>query len=131
MDCRSWNSPIPCSYHSNGTNFIRVPESVLASLHSSIDCTWVEGIVNGSYTTEDVWRDLLPATIYNPNFTNCYSEQFIDYFNISVYSMTKDWTSASWFVPCGLGSLVLPCIDKACHWAYITGNPDMAGTGVS
>lgn len=119
-----------CSYSSNETNFTHVPESILASIHSSRNCTWLEGIITRNYSTQDVWQDLLPATVYNPNFTNCYGDQYMDYFNLSniydsEYSYDRDW-----LIPCGLSSLAESCYSSACRWNG-AGNPDVAGVGVS
>ena len=120
-----------CSYYSNETNLTYIPESVLISINSTGDCTWLLGIIHGSYTAQDVWRDLLPVTIFNPNFTNCYGEKYMDYFNISSEGDRNYSLSRNWLIPRGLSSLTASCPAKACLGTGTTGNPDIAGIGVS
>ena len=120
-----------CFYNSTTSNFTHVPESTWASIHSSHNCTWLESIITRNYTTQDVWRDLLPATIYNPDFTNCYGDQYMDYFNLSsvddnIYSSRRNWV-----IPRGLASFAQSCSTSACQSSGTTGNPDIAGIGVS
>ena len=120
-----------CSYNSTETNFTRVPESILASIHSSTNCTWLEGVIARDYNIQDVWRDLLPATIYNPNFTYCYGEQYMDYFNLN-NADDRDYSfNRYWLIPRGLSSLAKPCLISTCQGIGATGNPDIAGIGVS
>lgn len=121
-----------CSYnpkfHERG--FTPIPESALASIHSSNNCAWLEDIITRNYTTQDVWRDLLPANIYNPNSTNCYGEQYMDYLNLSS-ARDKDYSSRHfWLIPRGLSLLADTCVVKACRAAGATGNPDITGVGV-
>ena len=120
-----------CSHYSYETNFTHVPESILASVHSSGNCTWLENIITGNYSTQDVWRDLLPATIYNPNFTNCYSEQYMEYFGLSDIHDREYSYQRGWLIPRGLSSLAESCYTSACRGSGATGNPDIAGIGVS
>ena len=129
--CHRWGTGFPCSYSLDGTNFTGVPKNALASIQSSTNCTWLEAFLYDEYDPPaSVWRDFIPTAIYNPEFTSCYSEQFIDYFNITSDDMESPF-SVHWFVPCGLGSLALQCVDMACSAAGITGRPDIAGIGVS
>lgn len=125
-----YNPSSSCSYYSNETNFKYIPESTLASIHSSHNCTWLESIISRNYTAQDVWRDLLPTTVYNPNFTNCYGDQYMDYFNLSI-AHDHDYSYFRLFlIPRGLSSLADSCLTPACQWSG-AGNPDIAGIGVS
>ena len=118
------------SEYSNCTNFIHPPKSILDSIHSSRNCTWLESIITGNYTTQDVWRDLLPPTIYNPNFAYCYGEQYMKYFNPRKTHDAKYSHSRSGLVPRGFGPLAESCYTSRCQWSG-AGNPDIAGIGVS
>ena len=121
-----------CTYYSK-TNFTGtpIPEGILASIHSSTNCSWLESIISGNYTTQNVWRDLLPATIYEPNSTNCYGQQYLDYFNLSSVDDQKYSDYRDWLIPRGLSSLADSCMVKTCQKVGATGNPDTTGIGVS
>ena len=123
-------SPI-CWNYSNGTNFTHIPEGILASIQSSHNCTWLENIITRNYTIQDVWRDLLPATIYNPSFANCYGKQYMEYFNLSDSDDIEYSLLRYGLIPRGLSSLAESCYTSACQWSGATGNPDIAGIGVS
>ena len=121
-----------CSYYSE-TNFTGtpIPESVLVSIQSSNNCSWLENIISNNYTTQDVWRDLLPATIYEPNSTNCYGQQYLDHFNLSSANDKEYSDNRDWLIPRGLSSLAGSCMVRVCREVGATGNPDIAGIGVS
>ena len=129
--CLYEDSSTSCSSYLNKTHFAHVPDSVLASIHSASNCTWLESIITGNYTAQDVWRDLLPAMVYNPNFTNCYGQQYMDHFNLS-RADDRDYSfSRHWLIPRGLSSLARPCLIPTCQRIGATGNADIAGIGVS
>ena len=120
-----------CSYNYNQTNFTRIPEKTLALIQSGSNCTWLASIINGRYSTQRVWRGLLPAAVYKTNFTNCYGEQYMDYFKLSPADDCDYSSSRDWLIPRGLSSVAESCITNACRRSGATGNPDLAGIGVS
>ena len=102
------------------------------SIPSSNSCTWLEKIISSrNYTSKDVWQDILPASIYNPNITICYGKLYMECFGLSNADDYAYSFSRGELIPNGLSSLAAPCITSACQGSGYTGNPDIAGIGVS